>query len=200
MLWDLIHDTSHSHGELPFDPFMIRQRLPYWMYSLEELRVDLWTFCESVELEKTMPFAHNVQYALLLDRIIRFPITGSRVRNYDGLGGQLLFAFLHQRGIATWRDNQLEIDWDALPAGVAELRRQVDELYRAGIDMTKVQYWVAAHDFVSQYVRPNLASTWAKASRVISDESQPKAWIDRVLNDEFPLSLFYQSLQKKMAA
>jgi hypothetical protein len=200
MLWDLIHDTSHSHGELPFDPFMIRQRLPYWMYSLEELRVDLWTFCESVELEKAMLFAHNVQYALLLDRIIRFPITGSRVRNYDGLGGQLLFAFLHQRGIATWRDNQLEIDWDALPAGVAELRRQVDELYRAGIDMTKVQYWVAAHDFVSQYVRPNLASQWAREGRVITDESQPKAWIDRVLNDEFPLSLFYQSLQKKMAA
>ena len=40
-LWDLIHDRWHSHGELPFDPFMIRQRLPYWMYSLEELRVDL---------------------------------------------------------------------------------------------------------------------------------------------------------------
>ena len=27
-LWDLIHDRAHSHGELPFDPFMIRQRLP----------------------------------------------------------------------------------------------------------------------------------------------------------------------------
>jgi hypothetical protein len=200
MLWDLIHDTSHSHGELPFDPFMIRQRLPYWMYSLEELRVDLWTFCESMELEKAFPFAHNVQYAILLDRIIRFPITGNRVRNYDGLGGQLLFAFLHQKGIVTWRDNQLEIDWDALPAGVAELRRQVDDLYRAGIDMTKVQYWVAAHDFVSQYVRPSLASQWAREGRVISDESQPKEWINRVLDDEFPLSLFYQSLQKKMAA
>ena len=44
MLWDLIHDRWHSHGELPFDPFMIRQRLPYWMYSLEELRVDLQTY------------------------------------------------------------------------------------------------------------------------------------------------------------
>jgi hypothetical protein len=141
-----------------------------------------------------------VQYAILLDRIIRFPITGSRVRNYDGLGGQLLFAFLHQKGIVNWRDNQLSIDWDALPAGVAELRRQVDALYRAGIDMTKVQYWVAAHDFVSQYVRPNIAGQWAREGRVISDESQPKAWINRVLDDEFPLSLFYQSLQKKMAA
>jgi hypothetical protein len=41
ILWDLIHDRAHSHGELPFDPFMIRQRSPYWMYSLEELRCDM---------------------------------------------------------------------------------------------------------------------------------------------------------------
>jgi uncharacterized membrane protein len=198
MLWDLIHDTSHSHGDLPFDPFMIRQRLPYWMYSLEELRVDLWTFCESVELEKRFPFARYVRYAILLDRIVRFPITGNRVRNYDGLGGQLLFAFLHQRGDVHWRDNTLLIDWDAVQMGVAELRTKVDGLYRSGIDMTKVQYWVAAHDLVAAYVRPNITSKWTRETRVISDESQPKEWINRVLDDEFPLSLFYQALQKKM--
>ena len=44
ILWDLIHDRAHSHGDLPFDPFMIRQRVPYWMYSLEELRCDLTAF------------------------------------------------------------------------------------------------------------------------------------------------------------
>ncbi len=199
MLWDLIHDTSHSHGDLPFDPFMIRQRLPYWMYSLEELRVDLWSFCESIELEKRFPFARYVRYAILLDRIVRFAITGNRVRNYDGLGGQLLFAFLHQRGDVNWRDNTLSIDWKAVQAGVAELRAKVDGLYRSGIDMTKVHYWVAAHELVATYVKPNIASKWAKESRVVSDESVPKEWINRVLDDEFPLSLFYQALQKKMA-
>jgi hypothetical protein len=198
MLWDLIHDTSHSHGDLPFDPFMIRQRLPYWMYSLEELRVDLWSYCESIELEAAFPFARTVQYAILLDRILRFPITGSRVRNYDGLGGQLLFAFLHQRGDVLWRDNTLTIGWDTVRGGVAELRRKVDDLYRAGIDMTRVQYWIAAHELVSTYVRPNLASTWAMGSRALRDESDPKAWIAQVNDDEFPLSLFYQTLQKKM--
>ncbi|MEN9710263.1 MAG: hypothetical protein RL441_255, partial [Actinomycetota bacterium] len=30
VLWDLIHDRAHSHGDLPFDPFMIKQRMPYW--------------------------------------------------------------------------------------------------------------------------------------------------------------------------
>ena len=77
MLWDLIHDRTHSHGDLPFDPFMIRQRLPYWMYSLEELRCDLTTFGEAVELEREgFAFARNVQYAILFDRLLRFPITG----------------------------------------------------------------------------------------------------------------------------
>ena len=40
-MWDLIHDRTHSHGDLPFDPFMIKQRMPFWLYALEELRCDL---------------------------------------------------------------------------------------------------------------------------------------------------------------
>ena len=200
-LWDLIHDRWHSHGELPFDPFMIRQRLPYWMYSLEELRVDLQTFGSTSQLEQQgFPFARYVKFGILFDRIFRFPITGNRVRNYDGLGGQLLFACLHKKGYVAWRDNALLIDWAHLDEGIAGLREQIEQLYRAGIDMTKVQYWLAAHDLVSEWVKPNLGSKWAKDTRVLSDESQPKDWINRVLDDEFPLSLFYLQLQKKLAA
>ena len=50
-LWDMIHDRTHSHGDLPFDPFMIKQRQPFWMYGLEELRCDLTAFKEAVRLE-----------------------------------------------------------------------------------------------------------------------------------------------------
>ncbi|HWM37096.1 MAG TPA: DUF6421 family protein, partial [Streptomyces sp.] len=31
VLWDMVHDRTHSHGDLPFDPFMIKQRQPFWM-------------------------------------------------------------------------------------------------------------------------------------------------------------------------
>ena len=48
VLWDLIHDRTHMHGDLPFDPFMIKQRMPYFLYSLEELRCDLTAFREAV--------------------------------------------------------------------------------------------------------------------------------------------------------
>ena len=52
VLWDLIHDRTHSHGDLPFDPFMIKQRMPYWMYALEELRCDLATYRETLALDE----------------------------------------------------------------------------------------------------------------------------------------------------
>jgi hypothetical protein len=179
---------------------MIRQRLPYWMYSLEELRVDLATYGSAGELARRgFPFARYVQYAILFDRILRFPITGNRVRNYDGLGGQLLFAFLHQRGALRWSDNRLTIDWERIEGEVAALRERVEALYRAGIDMSRVSYWAAAHDLVAEYVTPNVASAWTREARVVSDEAEPRAWIDRVLHDEFPLSTFYHTLQKKLA-
>jgi hypothetical protein len=200
ILWDMIHDRWHSHGDLPFDPFMIRQRLPYWMYSLEELRVDLATYGTAGELARAFPFARYVQYAILFDRLVRFPITGNRVRNYDGLGGQLLFGFLHDRGVVQWTDNRLIIDWEHVEEAVGDLRELVEDLYRHGIDTSKVTYWIAAHDLVSRYVTPNLGSAWREQARVFSDEGEPRAWIDRVLDDEFPLSLFYEQLKKKVAA
>ena len=158
ILWDLIHDRTHSHGELPFDPFMIRQRAPFWMYALEELRCDLGAFREAVRLEEEgVAFARHVQYAILLDRLLRFPITGERVRNYDGLGGQLLFAYLHRQGYLRWEDNMLTIDWDRVPEGVVALRAEVEDLYRHGIDRSKLAHWAAAHDLVAESVPPAAA-------------------------------------------
>ena len=62
-----------------------------------------------------------------------------------------------------------------------------------------MSYWIAAHDLVAEYVHPNVGSEWRADSRVYSDESDPRAWIDRVLDDEFPLSVFYEQLKKKLA-
>jgi hypothetical protein len=200
VLWDLIHDRAHSHGDLPFDPFMIRQRQPYWMYGLEELRCDLTAFAEAVALEaEGFAFARNVQYAILFDRLFRFPITGPRVRNYDGLGGQLLFAFLHREGYLHWTDNELTVDWNRVTEGVVALRGRVEDLYRTGIDRSKLRHWAAAHDLVAAYVAPATASKWAAGVRDFPDVDDPRAYIDEVQPDEFPLSLFYVSLQKRLA-
>jgi hypothetical protein len=201
ILWDLIHDRAHSHGDLPFDPFMIRQRAPYWMYSLEELRCDLTAFGQAVSLENEgVSFARYVQYSILLDRLLRFPITGARVRNYDGLGGQLLFAYLHRQGFLHWTDNQLTIEWERVADGVASLRHEVEELYRQGIDRTKLQHWAAAHDLVAASVPAAVGSQWAASVRDFTDVEDPRPYVDLVRDDEFPLSIFYSSLKAKLAA
>jgi hypothetical protein len=152
-----------------------------------------------VRLEREgMAFARTVQYAILFDRLFRFPVTGSRVRNYDGLGGQLLFAFLHRRGVVRWTDNRLTVDWAALADGVEALRREVEELYRAGIDRSKLAQWCAAHDLVGRFVPPAAGSKWAAGVREYADVEDPRPYIDDVLPDEFPLSMFYVSLKQKL--
>ncbi len=200
ILWDLVHDRTHMRGDLPFDPFMIRQRSPYWMYALEELRCDLTAFGESVKLEREgFAFARHVQYAILFDRLFRFPLTGNRVRNYDGLGGQFLFAFLHREGYAHWSDNRMVIDWQNVAEGVERLRERVQELYHSGIDRSKIGQWTAAHDLISEYVPPAESSVWARERRSLPEVEEPKELVDLVRDDEFPLSLFYSQLGPKLA-
>jgi hypothetical protein len=216
VMWDIIHDRTHMRGDLPFDPFMIKQRMPFFLYSLEELRCDLTAFRECVAIQQRLiarkdagetldaaeaemlEHAQLVQYAVIFDRIFRFAITGSRVRNYDGLGGQLLFAWLHQRGVLHWTDTSLAFDWDEVPAAVIALGAAIDELYWRSIDRPKTAHWLAAYELVRSVLTPNPASQWARG---LSDEilaGAPKGYTDAVMDDEFPLSMFYEALDKKM--
>jgi hypothetical protein len=205
VMWDLIHDRSHMRGDLPFDPFMIKQRMPYFLYSLEELRCDLTAFRECVKLAAdetvdadTRARAEQVLHAIVFDRIFRFPLTGNRVRNYDGVGGQLLFAWLHQHNVLHWTDTQLTIDWSELPAVVVALSDEINELYWKSIDRPKTAHWLAAYELVRATLTPNPASVWARG---LPDEilaGVPKGYTDAVLDDEFPLSMFYEALSKKM--
>ncbi|GAA2473394.1 DUF6421 family protein [Streptomyces thermolineatus] len=199
VLWDLVHDRTHSHGDLPFDPFMIKQRQPFWMYALEELRCDLTAFKEAVKLEaEGYPQGRNVQYAILFDRLFRFPVTGDRVRNYDGLGGQLLFAYLHKHDAVRWTDNTLRIDWKLASEVTNRLCAEIETLYRDGIDRPKVVHWLAAYELVSTYVSPHPASVWAKGPEALPLDEPPRRLVDQVLADEFPLSMFYEALNKKL--
>jgi len=216
VMWDIIHDRSHMRGDLPFDPFMIKQRMPFFLYSLEELRCDLTAFRESVRLERELSarpdgelsdaqrairdHARLVQYAVVFDRIFRFAITGSRVRNYDGLGGQLLFAWMHQHDVLHWTDTQLTIDWDAVPDVVIALSDEINDLYRRSIDRPKVAHWLAAHEMLTRTLTPHPASRWARGLPDETLAGPPKGYTDAVLDDEFPLSMFYEALGKKMAA
>ncbi len=216
VMWDLIHDRTHMRGDLPFDPFMIKQRMPYFLYALEELRCDLTAFRECVRIQRRLSAADPaalgdaeremlehaglVQYAVVFDRIFRFAITGTRVRNYDGLGGQLLFAWLHQRGVLHWTDTALTFDWESVPDAVIALGSAIDELSWRSIDRPKLAHWLAAYDLVRSVLTPHPASRWAAGLPAEVLAGPPSGYTDAVLDDEFPLSMFYEALEKKMRA
>ncbi|HEU5224162.1 MAG TPA: DUF6421 family protein, partial [Candidatus Lumbricidophila sp.] len=210
VMWDLIHDRTHMRGDLPFDPFMIKQRMPFFLYTLEELRCDLTAFRTAVEIERaelakgadaSPELAHHaklVQYAVIFDRIFRFALSGTRVRNYDAVGGQLLFAWLHQRGALDWTDVQLTFDWAAVPDAVIALSDAINDLYWRSIDRPKPVHWLVAYELLRSVLAPHPASKWARG---LPDEilaGTASGYTDAVLDDEFPLSMFYEALSKKL--
>lgn len=204
VMWDLIHDRTHMRGDLPFDPFMIKQRMPFYLYGLEELRCDLTAFREAVSMVRnkktdtvTKKHAKLVQYAVLFDRIFRFPLTGTRVRNYDAVAGQLLFAWLHQQRVLHWTDTHLTIDWEALPDTVVLLSDRINDLYWRSIDRPKIVHWLAAHDLIADVLAPHPASAFLQKTLPLT--GSPGEITDCVLDDEFPLSMFYEALGKKLA-
>jgi hypothetical protein len=205
VMWDLIHDRTHMSGDLPFDPFMIKQRMPFFLYGLEELRCDLTAFRESVKIDRGSTaspeirrHARLVQYAVIFDRIFRFSMTGSRVRNYDAVAGQLLFAWMHQNGVLHWTNNTLSIDWADVPDVVVGLGDAIDELYWRSIDRPKISHWLAAYELVAATLTPHPASVWAKGADALPVTGAPGLLTDQLLDDEFPLSMFYEALQRKM--
>ena len=205
IMWDLIHDRTHMSGDLPFDPFMIKQRMPFFLYGLEELRCDLTAFRESVKIDRDNTAspeirrrARLVQYAVIFDRIFRFSMTGSRVRNYDAVAGQMLFAWMHQHRVLHWTNNRLSIDWADVPDVVVALGDAIDDLYWRSIDRPKIAHWLAAYELVAATLTPHPASVWAKGADALPVTGAPGELTDQLLDDEFPLSMFYEALQRKM--
>ena len=203
VMWDLIHDRTHMRGDLPFDPFMIKQRMPFYLYGLEELRCDLTAFREAVSLLRakktdatTRKHAQLVLYAVVFDRIFRFPLSGTRVRNYDSVAGQLLFAWLHQHRVLHWTDTQLSLDWEAVPDVVVALSDRINDLYWRSIDRPKIVHWLAAHELIAEVLAPHPASRFLSGD--IPLEGTPSEITDQVHDDEFPLSMFYEALAKKL--
>ena len=141
-----------------------------------------------------------MQYAILFDRLFRFPVTGDRVRNYDGLGGQLLFAYLHKHDVVRWTDNTLRIDWERGDRGHQRALRR-DRARSTGTASTgpSSAHWFAAYELVAALPRPRTRARGGRRARTRSTSAQPpRKLVDDVLPDEFPLSMFYEALAKKL--
>ena len=168
VMWDIIHDRTHMRGDLPFDPFMIKQRMPFFLYSLEELRCDLTAFRESVKIERSLrkratsrrgrstavesqllEHAKLVQYAVIFDRIFRFAITGlARAQLRRARRPAAVRVAAPAARAATGPTSRSSFDWDAVPDAVVALGDAIDELYWKSIDRPKTAHWLAAYELV----------------------------------------------------
>ena len=200
ILWDMIHDRWHSHGDLPFDPFMIRQRLPYWMYSPEELAVFAsLRMARPTSWRRRSPSRATSSTRSSSTACCASPSPATACATTTGWAGSCSSATCTRTAWCGGPTTGFSwIGGGSTPPSVS-CAVLIEQLYRHGIETSKVTYWIAAHDLISLYVTPNIGSQWRKEARVYSDESEPRAWIDRVLDDEFPLNMFYESLKKKVA-
>ncbi|WP_232233241.1 DUF6421 family protein, partial [Sedimentibacter sp. B4] len=60
----------------------------------------------------------------------------------------------------------------------------------------KVAHWLAAYALVSGVVEPHPASVWKRGELPL--KGTPKELTDLVMDDEFPLSMFYEAFEKKL--
>jgi hypothetical protein len=105
---------------------------------------------------------------------------------------------MHQHRVLHWTDTKLTIDWDEVADVVVALGEQIEQLYWRSIDRPKIAHWLAAYELVSATVTPHPASVWAKGPDALELMGPPRALTDAVLDDEFPLSMFFEALERKM--
>ena len=193
MLWDLIHDANHFKGYLPFDKFMMKKKSPYWMYAIEELRVDLDTYIKITNIKINNKISKNIKFTLLFDRLFRFPISGSEEKNYDGLAGQIIFGYLYKNSILEWNNLKLSFKWDDLNIHLNNLSNEIHLLYKDGVNQSRERFWINTYKLIRKYCSPNISST---LNYKISKNKDIQSIYTEILDNEFPLNQFYKYLSK----
>ena len=155
-MWDLIHDRTHMRGDLPFDPFMIKQRMPFFLYSLEELRCDLTAFRESVRLDATTASPRLAARAAACSTrssstgIFRFAdhrLAGAQLRRPRRAAAVRLAAPAPRAALD--RHARSPSTGTQVPDVVIALGEQIEELYWRSIDRPKIAHWLAAYEMLA---------------------------------------------------
>ena len=167
-MWDLIHDRTHSHGDLPFDPFMIKQRMPFWLYALEELRCDLTAFREAVALEERgrRRTPCSSQYAIVLRPALPLPDhrrPGPQLRRARRPAAVRLAAPARRR--CAGPTTRSAVDWERLPQAVDRPARARSRSSTA--TASTAPSWRTGwppYELVSGYVDAAPGSVWAQGA------------------------------------
>jgi hypothetical protein len=97
-----------------------------------------------------------------------------------------------------WTDGKLSFDWESVPDAVIALGQEIEDLYWRSIDRPKTAHWLAAYRLLTRTLTPHPASVWAQGPAALPLNGLPRELTDQVLDDEFPLSMFYEALARKL--
>ena len=167
--------------------------MPYWMYALEELRCDLNTYRETAtRSQRAWCWPATSGSPSCSTGCSGSPRPVNRSVVHDGLGGQILFAWLHKQGVLNWTDNTRASTGNSVQDSVVELCEQVEKLYRDGIDpQPGGGHWLAIHEFVKLAGAPAPDPPGRAAARGCRLRTRrPSTWC---CLDEFPLNVFYEA-------
>jgi hypothetical protein len=207
MLWDLMHNSSHFEGPLPYDRFKSGKKQPYWMYALEELKVDLTAYSKIMKSDKKNGLNCVARYIIVLDRLFRFSISGEREKNYDALAGQLLLSFLQSENVSggntsTGQDTKagveknstkISLNWENIQQRILQFKKILDAHEIDGANLSLEEYWLKSYYLVASLLPPALTSnfprTYSELLRLPDKKALSREGIrDRVKSDEFPLN------------
>lgn len=207
MLWDLMHNLSHFEGPLPYHRFKSGKKQPYWMYALEELKVDISAYSKIIANDKNNGLNCMARYIIVLDRLFRFSISGEREKNYDALAGQLLLSFLHSKNlsdvnIATGQDTkpgveknstQISLNWENIQQRIFQFKEILDAHETEGANLSLEEYWLKSYYLVASLLPPALTSKFPRTYNellTLSDKTtlSSEGIRARVISDEFPLN------------
>ena len=108
-------------------------------------------------------------------RVLRFPITGTGCATTTVSWCSRCSGTCTIAGCSGGRTTACSIDWDRVEDAVGDLRTEVEELYRHGIETSLSSYLDRRDDLIARYVTPNIGPAWREGSRVYSDEAEPAA-------------------------
>ena len=107
--WVWLHEYFHRKGFLPI-PRYLKLKSTKALAGLEEMRVDLLAMssCQNDPVFSGIDSRMLFEF-ILSERLLRYPIEGIEIPNYDAISSQLLFVFLLENGGITLDNGLIEV-------------------------------------------------------------------------------------------
>jgi hypothetical protein len=148
-LWDLYHEAAHHVGPLPLYSYLYGRNAPFWLGAVEELRVDLHALLWATARGDAL--GGDAGTVIVLDRALRFSVSGPAERNTDALAGLALFGALERHGALCVREGILQVEWHLVRGAVARVLEEIDAIYRRFDPARESDHWAATEAFVRGY-------------------------------------------------